>query len=68
MNLDEMIEYLQDLREVMPGSTPVVAALQPSWAKQAELRNVAAADGVVYLDAGGHEEYLPSAGAEALGW
>lgn len=73
MNLDEMIEYLHDLRTDMPGTTLVMLATQPSWPFEhtiGELVTATNADGeqAVFLSEGHESRYLSELVKEVLGW
>jgi hypothetical protein len=73
MNLDELIEYLQNLRTDMPGSTLVMLATQPSWPFEqciGELVTATNADGerAVFLAEGHESSYLSEEVREVLGW
>lgn len=73
MNLNDLIEQLQELREEHGDDVEVRLAIQPHWPLEHSIDNVGAAEDddariVVYIGEGTQHGYLSGAAATALGW
>jgi hypothetical protein len=74
MTLRDLIDELEDLAEDFGDDADVRLAIQPRWAFEYSIREVAGVDArpdepaVIYIGEGNQLGYLPQRAAVALGW